>query len=615
MRFLVIVILSLALAPSLHYELLRVEDRRQPDAAALLDALDHRESAVRAQATRALGRLERPAHTDALEGRLRDPAPEVRVEAANALGQMGHGSAFASALAHDSNPRVRGALYEALGRVETEGPSVLLSGLSEEEPARLGAARGLEHWARRQHASSDAASLPSDDAEVISQAVRADGSSLLSKRLLMTALNHLDAGRHTAAYARQHDDAQLRRLGVMATKQWMEDPSYLVRVEALRQDFTCERAEFALGDNSQHVVLTAIDLMAQACSPSRLAELVEEHHDKDWRVAAHALVSLAKRESARALPFIRRLADHPVWQMRAWVARASSEAGDSETLERLRDRGQHANVIAAALTAETAIQFLDHEHYGLLVRALNLLKDSEIPPDELASLLVPLKRLTAQRRHTSRDPRMAILEILSDQAPPSILVELAGWTSDFDSVVASRAAELASRARGETVSASVVPIAAETFISPATLESLDRATAQIEMEGLGDFRLEFYPSEAPLTVAQFVKLSESGYYNGLTFHRIVSNFVLQGGSPGANEFVGTDGYIRDEVGHRIHERGTLGISTRGRDTGDSQIFVNLVDNYRLDHNYTVFARVIDGMDVVDQIQEGDVMETIEIIYR
>ena len=91
--------------------------------------------------------------------------------------------------------------------------------------------------------------------------------------------------------------------------------------------------------------------------------------------------------------------------------------------------------------------------------------------------------------------------------------------------------------------------------------------------------------------------------------------MLQGGSPGANEFEGTPEYIRDEVGLASHERGTLGISTRSRDTGDSQIFINLVDNYRLDHNYTVFARIVDGMENVDRIQQGDVMVTVEIVRQ
>ncbi len=79
--------------------------------------------------------------------------------------------------------------------------------------------------------------------------------------------------------------------------------------------------------------------------------------------------------------------------------------------------------------------------------------------------------------------------------------------------------------------------------------------------------------------------------------------------------MGTPGYLRDEVSALSHLRGTLGISTRGRDTGDSQIFVNLIDNFRLDHNYTVFARVIEGMEIVDTIQEGDVFEEVVIARR
>ena len=107
-------------------------------------------------------------------------------------------------------------------------------------------------------------------------------------------------------------------------------------------------------------------------------------------------------------------------------------------------------------------------------------------------------------------------------------------------------------------------------------------------------------------------LAERSYYDGLTFHRIVPNFVIQGGSPGANEYVGAAGYIRDEVGLLLHERGTVGISTRGRDTGDSQIFINLVDNYGLEHNYTVFAKMVDGMHAVDRMQKDDIIESIEI---
>jgi cyclophilin family peptidyl-prolyl cis-trans isomerase len=93
---------------------------------------------------------------------------------------------------------------------------------------------------------------------------------------------------------------------------------------------------------------------------------------------------------------------------------------------------------------------------------------------------------------------------------------------------------------------------------------------------------------------------------------VVANFVVQGGSPGANEYMGDGPFTRDELTLRSHARGTLGISTRGRDTGDGQIFINLVDNIRLDHDYTIIAEVVSGMDAVDAMLEGAVIARVEL---
>ena len=125
--------------------------------------------------------------------------------------------------------------------------------------------------------------------------------------------------------------------------------------------------------------------------------------------------------------------------------------------------------------------------------------------------------------------------------------------------------------------------------------------------------MRLFAGEAPVTVARFVAAARRGYYNGLTFHREATNFVIQGGSPGANEYVGAERFMRDEVGLRSHAHGTLGISTRGRDTGDEQIFVNVIDNWRLDHDYTVFAEIVRGLDVADAVLEGDVIARIEVL--
>ena len=152
-----------------------------------------------------------------------------------------------------------------------------------------------------------------------------------------------------------------------------------------------------------------------------------------------------------------------------------------------------------------------------------------------------------------------------------------------------------------------------TELNADDLRRLASPRARVTIRGVGRFELVLFTAEAPASVLRFVRLAQSGYYNGLTFHRVVPNFVIQGGSPGANEYIGDAAFMRDEVGLWPHVRGAVGISTRGRDTGDAQIFIDLVDNPRLNHDYTVFAQVLHGIEVVDQILEGDVIETIEIV--
>jgi cyclophilin family peptidyl-prolyl cis-trans isomerase len=126
----------------------------------------------------------------------------------------------------------------------------------------------------------------------------------------------------------------------------------------------------------------------------------------------------------------------------------------------------------------------------------------------------------------------------------------------------------------------------------------------VHLDNGRQFHVVFNRDLAPLAYARFVRLARAHYYDGLTFHRVEPNFVIQGGSPGANEYVGDGPFMPDELGG-THARGTIGISTRGRDTGDAQIFVNLVDNPRLDYEYTVFARVAAAhLEVIDAIQEG-----------
>jgi len=134
-----------------------------------------------------------------------------------------------------------------------------------------------------------------------------------------------------------------------------------------------------------------------------------------------------------------------------------------------------------------------------------------------------------------------------------------------------------------------------------------------DASGGGAFTVRLRGDQAPLMAARIAELADAGWYDGLTWHRVEHDFVLQGGSPAANEYVGWHTFLRDELGTVAHPRGSVGMSTRGHDTGDAQWFVNLRDNARLARDYTVFAEVVDGMDVVDDVLEGDTIRRIEVL--
>jgi peptidyl-prolyl cis-trans isomerase B (cyclophilin B) len=133
----------------------------------------------------------------------------------------------------------------------------------------------------------------------------------------------------------------------------------------------------------------------------------------------------------------------------------------------------------------------------------------------------------------------------------------------------------------------------------------------------GDMTIEFYHADAPNTVANFIKLAESGYYNGLTFHRVIPDFVIQGGCPNGTGAGGPGYKIDCELtgGNQYHDRGVLSMAHAGRNTGGSQFFIchSRNNTAHLDRNHTCFGKVVEGVDVIDQIQMGDKMTSVEIV--
>ena len=133
----------------------------------------------------------------------------------------------------------------------------------------------------------------------------------------------------------------------------------------------------------------------------------------------------------------------------------------------------------------------------------------------------------------------------------------------------------------------------------------------------GTMKVDFYEEDAPIAVANFVKLAKKGFYDGLTFHRVIPNFVIQGGCPEGTGRGGPGWTIQCELDgeNQYHERGVLSMAHAGRNTGGSQFFIcHSRDNTaHLDRNHTCFGKVVEGLDVIDQIRQGDQITKIEIV--
>ena len=640
---------------------LQAEDRRAMAAndLAIIRAGAHSGDPQTTQlAVRALGRLERPSLIADISTALRHPLPEIRAEAANAVGQAAQGwknakpsppvvdgvvAMLTARLKIEAEPDVRSAICETIGRLpyttaaQAEGAERTLIDAAARNDAiadRLGVAQGLESLARvtRQLRS------PSNDAITLLTRLTIPGprdavATARVRRLALEAL--ITAAAMTAdvrAAAARDPDAQVRRLAMRAAaattqpasdgdaqvlKSGLADGSPMVRSEALRglalrganRDPACAAANALTTDAETQVALVALDqLSACGASPEAVARLVRTVEDvsdagspRGWHRAAHALVSLAaaapERGAAALPPFTR----SRIWPLRMYAARAAATVKNREVLVALaaddNDNVREAAVeglrrIAAHEVDATYIAGLSRQGYQVVRVSALALEGTPHPDQAVPALKAAWQRLVAEGKDNSYDARDAIARTLT-----------------------SLGATPAAVRRGPTrVGPGSDP--GRTLHNDLTAEDLRRLAsprARVTIRGVGMFELALFTTQAPATTLRFARLAQDGYYDGLTFHRVVPNFVIQGGSPGANEYVGDATFMRDEVGLWPHVRGAVGISTRGRDTGDAQLFIDLVDNPRLDHEYTVFAQVLNGMEVVDRILESDVIEKIEIV--
>jgi len=455
------------------------------------------------------------------------------------------------------------------------------------------------------------APLTRTDSALVARVLLAEQMRDTSAAAFGPALQHPDsvvrqlARRASARIADPRFQERTAFTSALPPERWPE-PSWKARYRALSATSNCDALASALTDSVWPVRLRAVAVLPATCSatPGVLTRLEgwvldglpanasrRARNGVSWHAAAYGLEALARMHPNGALPALRRFEGHPQWQVRRAAARAATTLQLGPQLRQLA-RDAHPNVQEAAiqglakLTAHADdalyLELLGSTHAATVRAAAMALKGSTDTTVAPRALTVFRKWVTLQDA-SAHDVRVALLEAAgrtaADDQPP---------------------------ARKPDLPAAAVRLA---LGAPVLLRvEMDKSAG-----GGGTFTVRLRGDVAPIMAAKILELVQQKYYDRTTWHRVEHDFVIQGGTPGDNEFVGLNSFLIDELGTLPHPRGTIGMSTRGHDTGDAQWFINLKDNARLTGDYTVFGEVIEGIDVVDAVMEGDMIRRIVVV--
>jgi cyclophilin family peptidyl-prolyl cis-trans isomerase/HEAT repeat protein len=582
--------------PAARLTILQAEERGAKtagDLSVLRTGVRSRDGETARVAVRALGRLRRPALVVDITPALKSTLPEVRAEAANAIGEAlappaavttvaidSAWNTLSAVLATEDDANVRSTILEVLGRlpylnalqIERAEATLRSYAPSDFVMDRLGVAKGLEALIRLQAGKWPAGPLAiaalRDLLDVEEPQVRDAGESITQEprrvetahdaRVRRLALEALTAAgvvdRAALTRASTDTDAQVRRLGMLAAHPGsgssadhadsvlgvgLKDPSPMVRVEALRglsarhggEAAACQAALDATHDPEPQVTVVAFFLLRQCGTPEIVAYLEQ----------------LLNRGEELQAP-------------RAWV------------------RPAHALQTLAVITADRARPFLER----------------------VASSPSPELRMHAAKVAIVLGERERLVKLSEDQVPEVRAAALYGLGG----------AAVVPRTSGSG-SSSQPP----SGLNAADLRRLAAPRARVTIRGVGVFELVLVTTEAPATVLRFARLAEAGSFDGTMLAdarpALVSLRAMSADQATASQE--SMRILHSEAGRWPHVRGTVGLSLDEVATGGAQLFINLVDNPRYDHQLTVFAQVLNGIEIVDKLVAGDVIEKIEIL--
>ena len=629
--------------------ILDAEDHRRASDPALAAGVRNAAAHTRALAVRAMGRIGDAANT-ALIIPLLDPAVEpvaaVRREAAFALGLLGGDAGIPALAAHATTEpaqRVNRVLYEALGRAGAIGEiDALVQGLATLSPnVRAGAASGLGLL----FAAADA-TLPVAESTVdrLVELARGRRDDALTAAFALT--------RYKGVYS---DAQKVELLRAFRVSHHAGARGFLARVMGkIKTDDALKALVIASASGpGRGLRVEAVRALGNfAVTPKLLTTLTDRAHDGDAQVADQALQVFAKFAAAAApvAPDVAAIADDTARS--PWIRGDALNALAAIAPETARPLANDAlaqrPLFGAALTALATIGGED-----ALALVLPHLADASVADASLAAgavsafdpalLTAPAKDalLAALARHDlgisaavadaagrnlwkefaiplseaylaltrpdDLEGKTAVLEALGKLGDTTVLPVVEGALKDDQRLVAQAAANTYKALTGTSVDDQVPAANIVRGVTPPVAALRAASSAKVILEtSRGKIVLQML-AVAPLTAYNFVRLAQSGYYNGLSYHRVVPHFVAQGGDPRGDGYGGPGYLIRDEVSWMSHRTGAVGMATAGKDTGGSQFFIDYGPNLHLDGTYTVFAQVVSGLDAAERLEQGDLI--------
>jgi cyclophilin family peptidyl-prolyl cis-trans isomerase/HEAT repeat protein len=596
------------------------EDRRNLEDGTLQRALRDSDPATRARAALAVGRIQDSTSVKDVLPLLDDPAPEVRREAIFALGQIGHRSAREALEKRlvDVDGECVILAIEALGKLGDHASTARIASLLHAPSAAQRSEAAVALWRLADSTALDPLLAAHDDPdpEVRWRVLYALEKILAPDRIvLITALHLADKEWLSRAYAARTLGRQKSPRAIAYLLQTLTDPEVPVVVNGLRAiqqiaDSTCTgcAAAFAgsLGHPHPYVRVTAATALGET-SPWAAADSAARATALD-SLRGHLTDSDAATRGACARALLLRLRDPALETVAPVMANDSS---------------LYARVAVLGAVAQAASR----------PRALAILTP------RLGADRPLLERMTAaEGLGTLRDSAATNLlrqgvrdtSVLFAAACASALGEAGGRRdlplltrtyvdhvadADADARISIRDAlrALGGRAYADSIErVHPVPAPRDTEY-PADYGTPPSVHGAVLHTTRGDIEWSFYPREAPQTVANFVRLAERHYFDGLSIHRVVPNFVIQDGDPTGTGSGGPGYSIRCEYNRLRYDPGMVGMALSGKDTGGSQWFITHSPQHHLNGRYTIFARVVRGAEVVGRIVQGDRVLKVDLV--